>query len=480
MKSSSKIDFRWAFGHNSIISLISIISTIVLLKFIDPFEYGQLGMVMPLFLFWVIFNSFATSNSIVSRKDLNQDELSSLFWMKLSVSVVLIFITLLLAHPIAKFYKTPELLEIINLYCGVLLPSGVNFLYHGLLYREKQFSSLAISDIVSSLIANVIAIYLAYYDYGIYSLIVREYTNLVLVFTIRVIYCRWLPSFVFKPKLLKYHVKFGANVCAEGILNFGSRNIDDILVGRTFGSNSLGLYTKSFGLLLMPTQLISKVILTILLPKFSRLQAFQNELVRIYLKAKRLVIFTTSLLCTLLFFTIEDVFFLLNLENWYNLIPMIRIFVVLAILQSIGPLQDLIYQGTNRTNELLKYGIYIKSYQIGIIFLSISLAAELLEFVIYFSIFNSLSVFLSLYFLGLTVKVKFKTLIKNLLPPLITTLLSAFILYIFLDFIDCNFIIINLALKVAIITITILLIYRLLYKDNFNEWLNYVKLVLQN
>jgi PST family polysaccharide transporter len=435
-------------------------------------------MILPLYAFYVIFNSFAIGNSIISKKQIGQEELSSIFWFKIFVSIALMVSAFLVADALAAFYGEKDIHNILISYSGTLLISGISFIYHGLLLKRKNFAALAKVGIASSLTANLVAIVLAYKGYGVYALIIREYINLIMSLVLSILYSKWLPTLHFQSKLLRYHLKFGTNISINGILNYFSRNLDDILIGRNFGSSSLGLYTKSFSLLLLPTQLISKVVLTILLPRFSQIQEKKLEIRRLYLKAARLVLFSSTIICLIVYFTIEDLLYLFDLASWFEIIPMIKVFVILAIFQSIGPLQDLIYQATNRTREYLKFGIFVKLYQIFVIIIAVYYFSSLFEFVLFFSILNSFSLFLNLYFLGITMGEKLGKLLKNITPIIVTALLSFFIIYYLQNFLYSIPLVLRIVLNIVSILFTYLFLSATIMRSYFLELSKYVKLVV--
>ena len=51
-------------------------------------------------------------------------------------------------------------------------------------------------------------------------------------------------------------LRMGTNLTGFNILNYFTRNFDNVLIGRMLGAGPLGIYSKAYGLLLMPmTQL---------------------------------------------------------------------------------------------------------------------------------------------------------------------------------------------------------------------------------
>ncbi len=55
------------------------------------------------------------------------------------------------------------------------------------------------------------------------------------------------------------------------MINFFSRNLDNALIGRFWGSYQLGLYAKAYQMLLLPMEQINAPIASVAVPALSRL-----------------------------------------------------------------------------------------------------------------------------------------------------------------------------------------------------------------
>src|SRR2546425_9693223 len=92
--------------------LISTISTIVLARLLTPLDYGLIGMVAILVNFVGMFQYLGLSTATVRWSELTHEQVSSLFWINLSLSTLIALLTITSAPAVAWFYKEPRLIWI--------------------------------------------------------------------------------------------------------------------------------------------------------------------------------------------------------------------------------------------------------------------------------------------------------------------------------------------------------------------------------
>src|SRR5690606_4172203 len=72
-----------------------------------------------------------------------------------------------------------------------------------------------------------------------------------------------------------------ANVTAFDFVNYFSRNLDNILIGKYWGTVQLGFYSRAYSLLMFPIAAIRGPIMAVAFPALSRLQN-EKDLYRSY------------------------------------------------------------------------------------------------------------------------------------------------------------------------------------------------------
>ena len=145
--------------------------------------------------------------------------------------------------------------------------------------KKLDFKNIFIIDFFGMLASSVVGIAMAYMDFGYWSLVLKSIT-LTTVSTILVsFFCKWSPLFVFKIKHITHLISFSLPLFATQVIKFFIRNIDDLAIGRQLGKQPLGLYNRSYMLMLLPLGFITNSISKVLFPAFSIIQD-KNKIVK--------------------------------------------------------------------------------------------------------------------------------------------------------------------------------------------------------
>src|SRR5690606_17232490 len=95
----------------------------------------------------------------------------------------------------------------------------------------------------------------------------------------------WLPGWPRRRSGVMPMVRFGVNLTGSALAGNLRLNADNILIGRFFGPEALGIYSRSFALLLLPVNQINGPLNPIAIPALSRLACRPPEYVRFYRRA---------------------------------------------------------------------------------------------------------------------------------------------------------------------------------------------------
>ena len=109
---------------------------------------------------------------------------------------------------------------------------------------------------------------------------------------------------------------FSAYQFSFQLINYFSRNLDKLLMGRYMSLSQLGYYDKSYRLMMLPLQNIAYVISPVMHPIFSEMQHDLKQLGASYLKVVRLLAFIGLPLSAVLFFTAQELVLIIFGDQW--------------------------------------------------------------------------------------------------------------------------------------------------------------------
>ena len=360
-------------------------STIVLARLLVPEDYGLIGMATVVIGFVEYFKDLGLSTATIQRREINHQQISTLFWINIGVGCLVASIVALLAAAIASFYNEPRL-------TGITLALAVNFVFGGLtvqhqalLKRQMQFASLARIEIIAIAVGVITAIITAYYGWGYWALVLMlsatAATNAIGVW----VACDWRPGLPRRNANVGSMLAYGGNLTGFNLVNYFSRNLDNILIGRVWGSGPLGLYAQAYRLLLLPIQQINNPINSVALPALSSLQTEPTQYRRYYYKAILLIATIGMPMVAFMFACTEPLILTVLGEQWSEAILIFRCLAPAAFVGTINVAEGWVYQSLASTDRMFIWGI-ISSIVNAIVFL-ISVRGGIVNVAIAYSVY---------------------------------------------------------------------------------------------
>src|SRR6185295_9461409 len=108
------------------------------------------------------------------------------------------------------------------------------------------------------------------------------------------------------------------------------------LIGRVLGSSPLGIYSKAYGLLMLPMGQINAPINAVLVPGLSRLQQRPTEYTKLYLQALGALSLVTVPLVMFSFFLAREVVLVILGPRWLPVAHVFQLLAPAALVSAVG------------------------------------------------------------------------------------------------------------------------------------------------
>lgn len=327
-------------------------STVVLARLLTPEDFGLIAMVTVVVNFAQMFKDAGLSMATVQKDRISHEQISTLFWINIIISAFL-GVCVLAASPLAaKFYGRPELAAVTAVLSISFIISGLMIQHQALLRRHMKFGTLAIIQITSQIITLVVTIILALFGWRYWALVGGSISTALAGTILTLFLCPWIPGRMKKGTGVRDMLKFGGYLTGFNFINYFARNLDNILIGKYWGSQSLGLYSKAYDLLLLPISQITAPITAVAVPALSRLQNEPERFRNYYLKAIKLIAYITMPLVAAMGVLSTEIVGLILGRQWFEAGPIFRILAVAALLQSVSTTVGWIYISLGRTRRM--------------------------------------------------------------------------------------------------------------------------------
>jgi O-antigen/teichoic acid export membrane protein len=245
---------------------------IILARLLSPKDFGLINMVLVFIGFAAMFKDAGFSDALLQRKDITHEQVSALFWLNIIICLFLSLGMCICAPIIAWFYKSPQLVNIILVMSFSFLISSFTLQHNALLKRHLYLSAVTVINIVPQLLSLIVTVSLAWWGWGYWALVAGVFCLSFFALPITLYYCPWRPG-AFKRKTgVNDMLRFGGFITGFNVINYFSRNADNILIGKFYGSIALGFYSRAYQMFMMPILQIRGPIFSVAVPAMSAIK----------------------------------------------------------------------------------------------------------------------------------------------------------------------------------------------------------------
>ncbi|MBX6311466.1 MAG: oligosaccharide flippase family protein, partial [Isosphaeraceae bacterium] len=158
-------------------------------------------------------------------------------------------------------------------------------------------------------------------------------------------------------------VAFGGYLTAYALVTYVGRNLDNILIGRSWGPAALGYYARAYFLMSLPLMLAANALSGVMVPALSALEHDRERLGQAYREATRAVALVGLPLAALLLVAAPELVRLLYGDRWTAVGPLLRWLALAAMAQTVVASSGWLYIALGRGRALLLVGLALTTVQ---------------------------------------------------------------------------------------------------------------------
>ncbi|MCB1277604.1 lipopolysaccharide biosynthesis protein [Prosthecobacter sp.] len=248
-----------------------LINMVVLARLLSPDDFGLVGMVTSLVGFLTILKDLGLSAATIQRPEITHAQVSTLFWVNTGFGLLLALLTLAAAPLVVSFYHEPRLFVVICTLAAGFVVSGLSVQHQALLRRQMHFGTIMKIDLLALGCGTTAAVVAGCLGYGYWALV---WSQLVLMGVTTIsswIACGWRPGTWHRNCGVGEMIGLGGWLAAFRMVSYWIQNVDNVLIGRFWGTQQLGYYMRAYQLLVMPLSQINLPIGEVTVPALSRM-----------------------------------------------------------------------------------------------------------------------------------------------------------------------------------------------------------------
>lgn len=357
----------WKFLERSGTQVIQFIVQIILARMLLPKHFGLIAIIVIFTNIAGIFVQSGFSTALIQKKETDETDFSSVFYMNLVLSIILYFILFFTAPVISDFFHEHELTSLLRVLSLVLFFGAINSIQNAVISKKMHFRNLFYSSLGAIIVSGSIGILMAYKGYGVWALVINYLVNSFMVTTIMWFTVKWRPKMIFSFKRVTSLFKYGWKILVTSLIYSFYNDLRSLVIGKMHTSEMLGFYNRGTQ---FPSLIVTNIdgsMSSVLLPALS-LQ--QDDIQKVKALVRRAVISSTFILFPLMFglaVIAKPLVIILITDKWLPSVPYLQIF---CFVYAIWPIHTVNLQAINaigRSDVSLKLQIIKRSLDLGIL-----------------------------------------------------------------------------------------------------------------
>ena len=428
---------KWSVITEAISKLITPITNMVLARLLTPDAFGVIATITMIITFVEIFTDAGFQKYLIQHQfadDVDKEKSTNVaFWCNLSVSILIWGFIAVFCDKIALIVGNPGLGYVIAISCIAIPLAAFSSIQMALYKRDLDFKTLFKVRIVGICIPLFITIPLAFVFRNFWALLIGILSKDIVNAILLTLYSKWKPRLYFSYKKLKEMFSFTVWSMIEAISIWLTSYIDVFLVGTLLSQHYLGLYKTSMTLVGQIMGLITASTTPILFSSLSRLQDNENGFCELFFKFQKYVGMLVIPIGMCIFCYSDFITSLLLGSQWMEASQLIGLWgLTSAIMIVLAHYSSEVYRAKGRPKlSVLAQWLHIVVLWPTVI-IAINYGFETL--CIARALIRLEGILVNLSIMYFVVKMSYKSMISNIFPICISSLIILFLTLVFNSF----------------------------------------------
>jgi O-antigen/teichoic acid export membrane protein len=339
----------WVAWSSGATALLRVVVLILLTRLLSPADFGVVSAALIVVGFSLIFSQLGLAPALVQRPQLEPRHISTAFVASTGFGFLVAAIIWLSAPLLADFFRMQQLTPVIRVMSLLFPISAVSVVAENLIQRDLRFRLLANSEVLAyGLGYGVVGVLLALWGWGVWALVTAQFSQALVRGTLLL---RAAPPRL-RPRPTRQSfaelLEFGAGQSAGRVGVFLANQADNLVVGRWLGAVALGLYSRAYQLMAVPTVLLGDVLDKVLFPTMARVQDDPRRLASAYLQGTALLALVTLPAGVVAAVLAPDLVLVAFGSKWEALVPPFQVLALGMMFRTSYRLSDSLARATGK------------------------------------------------------------------------------------------------------------------------------------
>lgn len=370
LKTSTIRSLFWKLFEQGGMAVVTLVVQIVMARLLTPEEFGALAIMTVFVNVGNVIVQSGLNTAIIQVPDATERDYSTVFWMSLSMSLVLYAAIFCATPAVAAFYGMPAVVWPLRALTLVLVINAFNAVQEAVVARHLQFEKTFRATVSAAAGSGAAGIASAILGAGIWALVIQQLAQQLCKCIVLAAQVTWKPRLVFDPNRARLLFGFGWKLLASGLLDQGYQSLSDLIIGKLFTKAELGFvsqgkkYPQAVGILL------DGAIQPVMLSAVSRVQKDVADVKRLARRALKTSTFLIAPAMILFAVAADPIVRLVLGPQWLPSVPFLQMYCLVYALLPVQTTNLQVLNGMGRSDLFLRLEVIKKV--LGIVILGVT------------------------------------------------------------------------------------------------------------
>ncbi len=277
----------WSGVQNFSVKGMEFVLMLFMARLLGPKEYGTIGLLSVFMALSHLFINSGFGSALIRKKNRTQEDLCTVFFFNIVVSVICYLILYIIAPYVAAFYNISVLSPILRVIGITLIIGAFNTVQVAVFNFTINFKTQAKISIVQVLIGGLSGLVLAFLGYGVWALVWQNVITSIVACFMCWTNAKWTPSWIFSKKSFKELFNYGYKLVISGLINTLYNNVYPVIVGKFFSADILGHSSRANHWASFPSSNLTNILTNVTFASLAKIQDDNQRLERVYRKMIR-------------------------------------------------------------------------------------------------------------------------------------------------------------------------------------------------
>ena len=445
----------------------------VLARLLSPTDFGVIAIVLVFINISTIFANAGLGSAIIQNKLYDKDKFNTIYVLSISFGIIISSILYVFSPFISSFFPSDvDLVFLIRFTIPLIIFYSINSIQISILQRDLNFKKMFVATSIPIIISGTVGIILAYFGFGVYSLIINSLLCALIGIIICFVFYVPIPNITFHLTHARSSMNYSYKILVAALIDEVNKSIFTLLIGKYFSNKTLGNYNFGRQLPGFASATLNATIATVFFPYYVKNKESLLDIVQVYRKVIRVLNFILFPLIFIFLLISKDLIIFLFTNKWIESVYYFNIFVIISGVYHLHTKITYYINALGYSEVTLKYEFIKKG--LGLIVLLMSFSLGIKAIVIGQLIVAIISVFIMFYPIKKYLKINFIDQINDIIPLFLLSFISFIIVYWFKSYLQIN----NFSLLI-LSPLTYLFLYYTIGKifkiNSFNEFNSLMK-----